>query len=43
MWVGCFTDNPFEFDTIARAWPAIAPMPRGETQEITIEFEGVEQ
>ncbi len=43
VWVGYFTDNPFEFDTIARASPAIAPMPRGETQEITIEFEGVEQ
>lgn len=43
VWVGYFTDNPFEFDTIARALPARAPMPRGETQEITIEFEGVEQ
>jgi len=42
-WVGNFMNNPFEFDTPSRAAPAIAPMPRGETQEITIEFEGVEQ
>jgi len=43
VWVGNFTNNPFEFDTTSRAAPAISPMPRGETQEITIEFEGVEQ
>ena len=43
VWVGHFINNPFEFDTPSRAAPAIAPMPRGETQEITIEFEGVEQ
>jgi hypothetical protein len=43
VWVGNFINNPFEFDTPSRAAPAIAPMPRGETQEITIEFEGVEQ
>lgn len=43
VWVGHFVNNPFEFDTPSRAAPAIAPMPRGETQEITIEFEGVEQ
>jgi hypothetical protein len=39
-WVGNFISNPFEFETTARAAPAIAPMPRGETQVITIEFEG---
>lgn len=43
VWVGYFTINPFEFNTPQRAAPAISPMPRGETQEITIEFEGVEQ
>jgi hypothetical protein len=41
-WVGNFTNNPFEFDTDARAAPAIPPMPRGERQRITIEFEGEE-
>jgi hypothetical protein len=43
VWVGNFTDNPFEFDTTERAWPAIAPLPRGEVQVIELEFEGVEQ
>ena len=43
MWVGNFTNNPFEFDTTARAAPAIAPMPLGEAQMIDLEFEGVEQ
>lgn len=43
VWAGHFVNNPFEFDTPSRAAPAIAPMPRGETQEITIAFEGVEQ
>ncbi len=43
IWIGNFVNNPFEFDTPSRASPAIAPMPRGETQEITIEFEGVER
>jgi len=42
-WVGHFTNNPFEFETTERAAPAIAPMPRGETQVIDIEFEGVRQ
>ncbi|MHC4704526.1 MAG: hypothetical protein ACYTFQ_28585 [Planctomycetota bacterium] len=42
-WVGNFTNNPFEFTTDRRSAPAIAPMPRGEQQTITIEFEGVEQ
>ena len=41
-WVGNFTNNPFEFDTDARAAPAITPMPRGERQRITLEFEGEE-
>ncbi len=43
VWVGNFVNNPFEFNTPRRAAPAIAPMPRGETMEITLEFEGVEQ
>jgi hypothetical protein len=43
IWVGNFTNNPFEFDTEARAAPAIAPMPRGEWQTITLEFEGAQQ
>lgn len=43
VWVGHFTNNPFEFDTPDAARPAITPMPRGEQQTIDIEFEGVEQ
>ena len=43
VWIGKFVNNPFEFDTPSRAAPAIAPMPRGETQVITIEFDGEEQ
>lgn len=43
MWVGVFTNNPFEFDTTSRAAPAITPMPRGEFVNIEIEFEGIEQ
>jgi hypothetical protein len=43
VWIGKLVNNPFEFDTPSRAAPAIAPMPRGETQVITIEFEGDEQ
>jgi hypothetical protein len=42
-WVGYFTSNPFEFSTDAKASPAIDPMPRGEHQTITVEFEGVQQ
>jgi hypothetical protein len=42
MWIGYFTSNPFEFDTTERAGPAISPMPRGESMNIEIEFEGVE-
>ncbi len=42
-WIGNFTNNPFEFDTPSRAAPAIAPMPRGESQIITLELEGSEQ
>lgn len=41
-WVGNFVNNPFEFETDRRSAPAIAPMPRGERQRITIEFEGEE-
>ncbi len=41
-WAGNFLNNPFEFETDRRSAPAIAPMPRGERQRITIEFEGEE-
>jgi hypothetical protein len=41
-WVGLLVNNPFEFETDRRSAPAIAPMPRGERQRITIEFEGEE-
>ena len=43
VWVGNLVGNPFEFDTRERAAPAIAPMPRGETVLIELDFEGVEQ
>jgi len=43
IWVGNFTSNPFEFEAQSRAYPAITPMPRGETISIDIEFEGEEQ
>jgi hypothetical protein len=43
IWIGNFTNNPFEFETTGRAAPAIAPMPFGEAQMIDLEFEGVEQ
>lgn len=43
VWVGHFTNNPFEFDTPARSGPANDEGLRGEIQTITIEFEGVEQ
>ena len=43
VWVGHFTNNPFEFDTFEKAGPAISPMPRGESVRIEIQFEGVEQ
>lgn len=41
VWIGNFTVNPFEFNTDQRAAPAISPMPLGELQTITLEFEGV--
>ena len=41
-WSGNFVNNPFEFETDRRSAPAIAPMPRGERQRVTIEFEGEE-
>lgn len=43
VWIGNFINNPFEWSTESRAAPAIAPMPRGESVVITIEFEGTEQ
>jgi len=42
-WVGNFVNNSFEFETDRRSAPAITPMPRGERQRITVEFEGEEQ
>ena len=42
VWVGNLVNNPFEFDTAARAAPAIPPMSRGEAVLITLEFEGAE-
>lgn len=41
VWIGNFINNPFELDTPERGAPAIAPMPRGEIETITIDFEGV--
>lgn len=43
VWVGNFTSNPFEFEGLSRAAPAIDSMLRGETVNIEIEFEGEEQ
>jgi hypothetical protein len=43
VWVGNFTGNPFEFETVERSGPAISPMPRGESVRIELQFEGVEQ
>lgn len=43
VWVGNFTNNPFEFDTSDRAGPTRADGLKSEIQTITIEFEGVEQ
>jgi hypothetical protein len=42
VWVGYFPNNPFEFETDAGG-PIIGDGLRGELQNITIEFEGVEQ
>jgi len=42
VWVGHLVNNPFEWSTDNRAAPAITPMPRGESQTITLEFEGEE-
>lgn len=43
VWVGNLTNNPFEFVTDRKAGPAIQNWPKGETQTITLEFEGIEQ
>jgi len=43
IWLGHFTNNPFEFDTSDRAGPETNDGLRSEIQTITIEFEGVEQ
>lgn len=43
IWLGHFTNNPFEFDTSDRAGPETNDGLKREIQTITIEFEGVEQ
>lgn len=43
VWVGHFVNNPFELTTDRKAGPALQGLPRGETQSITLEFEGTEQ
>lgn len=42
IWAGYFTNNPFEFETPSRSGPTTPSGLRGETQTITLEFEGVE-
>lgn len=42
-WVGNFTNNPFEITTERKAGPAIQGWAKGESQVITLEFEGEEQ
>ena len=41
VWLGNFTNDPFECNTTERAAPAITPMPRGELETVDIEFQGV--
>lgn len=43
IWVGYFTNNPFEFDTPSGGGPAYSDGLRNDLQSITLEFEGVEQ
>lgn len=43
QWIGNFTNNPFEFVSESRAYPAVGDFSRGETISISIEFEGIEQ
>ena len=43
VWIGYFVNNPFEFEAVERAGPAIRPLPRGESVRIELQFEGVEQ
>lgn len=43
VWVGHFTNNPFELTSSKKAGPAIQGWPRGETQEVQLEFEGVQE
>ena len=40
VWIGNLVGDPIEFDTPERAAPAISPMPRGEWQVVSIDFEG---
>jgi hypothetical protein len=43
VWIGNFTNNPFEFTGDRKAGPAVQNWPVGETYTTTLEFEGVEQ
>lgn len=42
VWVGNFTNNPFELESDSRAKPDLEGL-RGETITVSIEFEGIEQ
>lgn len=43
IWVGFFTNSPFEFDTPSGGGPAYSDGLRNDLQSITLEFEGIEQ
>lgn len=43
VWVGYLTIGVTDFETPAHGGPAVAPMPRGEVQTVSLEFEGSEQ
>jgi len=43
VWLGHFTNNPFEIKGERKAGPAVQGWPRGETNTVELEFEGVEQ
>lgn len=40
VWLGYLTSNPIEAEVTSRAAPAVAPLSRGETVAVEIEFEG---
>jgi hypothetical protein len=43
IWVGNFTNNPFEFDTPSGGGAPYSDGLRNDLQSITLEFEGIEQ